>query len=132
MDRYTRLEFYDPDLRVFMNELIDGCESAMPICKANRWLGYIQGVLIERGLLTVQEERDATRPYFRPLDFRCSTCSDTKRVDERLGGEPTSGVVECPDCQADPIKELRAFLSDIPMQHTEWQRVEYWLSALET
>lgn len=32
--------------------------------KINRWLGYVQGVLITVGYLTVQEERDYTRKYF--------------------------------------------------------------------
>lgn len=32
--------------------------------KAGRWLGFVQGLLIERGLTTVQTERDFTRPYF--------------------------------------------------------------------
>src|SRR5690606_24783578 len=32
--------------------------------KANRWLAFVQGVLIERGLTTVPAERDFTRPYF--------------------------------------------------------------------
>ena len=41
----------------------------LPLMKLNRWLGYIQGVLIERGYTTVTAERDWTRPLFRPLDF---------------------------------------------------------------
>ncbi|MDW9531930.1 hypothetical protein RWE87_13570 [Sinorhizobium meliloti] len=32
--------------------------------KAHRWLGFIQGVMIVGGWLTVQVERDFTRPYF--------------------------------------------------------------------
>jgi hypothetical protein len=40
-----------------------------PVNKLNRWLGYIQGVLIERGVTTVEAERDFTRLLFRPLDF---------------------------------------------------------------
>lgn len=57
------------DLLPFINEFIDGCQSGMPVPKLCRWLGYIQGVLIERGLTTVTIERDWTRPLFRPLDF---------------------------------------------------------------
>ena len=57
--------------------------------KLNRWVGYIQGLLIERGITTVEIERkiiawlpenpliaiyrsvlcNFTRPLFRPLDF---------------------------------------------------------------
>lgn len=40
-----------------------------PVAKLNRHLGYIQGVLIEKGLTTVEAERNWTRPLFRPLDF---------------------------------------------------------------
>lgn len=32
--------------------------------KAHRWLGFIQGVMAERGIISVQEERDFTRPFF--------------------------------------------------------------------
>jgi hypothetical protein len=39
-----------------------------PKGKANRWLGFIQGIMIERGLLTVKEERDFTRPFFKNED----------------------------------------------------------------
>jgi hypothetical protein len=39
-----------------------------PKGKANRWLGFIQGIMIERGLLTVHEERDFTRPFFKNED----------------------------------------------------------------
>ena len=32
--------------------------------KISRWLGFIQGVMIMRGLLNVEEERDFSRPLF--------------------------------------------------------------------
>lgn len=32
--------------------------------KFSRWLGFIQGILIIRGLTTVQAERDITRSWF--------------------------------------------------------------------
>lgn len=35
------------------------------IGKANRWLGYVQGILIANGLTTVEVERNFTRPYFQ-------------------------------------------------------------------
>lgn len=61
----------DPDDKVvaFCRELLDASLRGDPVPKLCRWLGYIQGVLIERGLTTVQAERDWTRPLFRPLDF---------------------------------------------------------------
>jgi hypothetical protein len=33
--------------------------------KANRWLGFIQGVLTVEGYINVSEERDFTRPFFQ-------------------------------------------------------------------
>lgn len=65
------LRLYEPssEVRDFIDEFIDGCINEMPLNKLNRWLGYIQGVLIERGYTTVQAERNWTRPLFRPLDF---------------------------------------------------------------
>lgn len=56
-------------LWIFVHEFMHGCLDGLPIPKLCRWLGYIQGVLIERGITTVEAERDWTRPLFRPLDF---------------------------------------------------------------
>jgi hypothetical protein len=57
------------EIRKFNYEFMFGCRDKLPLMKLNRWLGYIQGVLIERGLTTVQAERDWTRPLFRHLDY---------------------------------------------------------------
>lgn len=35
-----------------------------PTDKISRWIGFIQGVLTVRGVITTQEERDRTRPIF--------------------------------------------------------------------
>jgi hypothetical protein len=59
----------DVDLMEFTKLFIKECVSKLPLMKLNRWLGYIQGTLIAQNYTTVQEERDWTRPYFRPLDF---------------------------------------------------------------
>ena len=32
--------------------------------KKHRWLGYIQGIMVSKGLISVQEEREATREIF--------------------------------------------------------------------
>lgn len=32
--------------------------------KKNRWLGFVQGILVKDGLLEVYEERELTRPVF--------------------------------------------------------------------
>lgn len=53
-----------------LNDLLDQFNRGVPLLKQNRWLGYIQGVLIERKVTDVKTERDWTRPLFRPLDFQ--------------------------------------------------------------
>lgn len=68
MLRLAKTPEADPLMR-FLEEYIDGCETAQPDRKLCRWLGYIQRDVIARGLTTVEAERDWTRPLFRPLDF---------------------------------------------------------------
>lgn len=68
-ERYQSMEFEDDTLRAFITELRVATLAGVPIPKLCRWLGYIQGVLIERNITTVEIERDWTRPLFRPLDF---------------------------------------------------------------
>ena len=38
--------------------------SEMSQTKRHRWLGYIQGVLVMKGVFSVEEEREYTRPIF--------------------------------------------------------------------
>lgn len=57
------------DLMIFIGEFQREIQNRMPLNKLNRWLGYIQGTLIAWGKTTVNEERDWTRPLFRPLDY---------------------------------------------------------------
>ena len=56
------------DLINLLNEALDKYDEFMELdndnSKVNRWLGYVQGVLITVGYLTVQGERDYTRKYF--------------------------------------------------------------------
>ncbi len=54
-----------PDVLDFLEEF----NREVPLLKLDRWLGYVQGVLIESGATTVADERNWTRPLFRPLDF---------------------------------------------------------------
>ena len=37
---------------------------SFPVDKLNRWLGFVQGVLCMKGLITVEGERDYSRPLF--------------------------------------------------------------------
>lgn len=53
------------ELASFMDEF----SKEVPLLKLDRWFGYVQGILIERGFTTVGAERDRTRSKFRALDF---------------------------------------------------------------
>lgn len=35
-----------------------------PVDKLSRWLGFVQGVLVMQGVITVDEEREFSRPLF--------------------------------------------------------------------
>jgi len=60
---------HNKELWEFVFQFMYGCRDRLPLMKLNRWLGYIQGCLIERGYTTVEAERNWTRPLFRPLDY---------------------------------------------------------------
>lgn len=84
LDRYA--EMAGSDLANFIAEFRLSLKTH-PIPKLCRWLGYIQGVLIQQGRTTVEMERDWTRPLFRPLDFAPSPAAITSReLVERTGG----------------------------------------------
>ncbi len=38
--------------------------NGMSETKRHRWLGYVQGVMVMKGLITVEDERIRTRPMF--------------------------------------------------------------------
>jgi hypothetical protein len=71
MDKYDVRDMpeHEKELWDFIMEFMFATRDRKPLLKISRWLGYIQGVLIERGYTTVTIERDWTRPLFRPLDF---------------------------------------------------------------
>lgn len=84
-DRYLHMQELaadrvDPKLFRFTLEFQSGCRDRHPVPKLCRWLGYIQGLLIERGLTTVEIERDWTRPLFRPLDYPPGPALDDPRT----------------------------------------------------
>jgi hypothetical protein len=72
-ERYRRMancsRQWDPHLEEFCDLFIEKVKDRYPLMKLNRWLGYIQGVLIEKSETSVAAERNWTRPLFRPLDF---------------------------------------------------------------
>lgn len=54
-------------------------EQTITYDKANRWVGFIQGVLIANGITTVENERDYTRPLFQSYYKSCGITQD--RID---------------------------------------------------
>ncbi len=64
----TGTDSLSPFIEQFRNGCVEGPEQ-LPVEKLLRWLGYIQGVLIERSMTSVEIERNWTRPLFRPLEF---------------------------------------------------------------
>lgn len=49
---------------LWMCETAQAQGSTWPIDKLSRWLGFVQGVLTMNGLLSVETERDFSRPLF--------------------------------------------------------------------
>lgn len=49
---------------------LDYCDTALTISntdKLSRWVGFIQGVLYAKGLITIEEERDHSRGIYKPV-----------------------------------------------------------------
>jgi len=53
------------------NEAINNAKD-YPFDKMNRWLGFVQGVLVVAQVITVHEERSYTRPIFHKLYGRAA------------------------------------------------------------
>lgn len=56
-----------PSTKEHLIELIDIAVSkgnTFPTDKLNRWLGFVQAIVIFNNLTSVQEERDYSRPWF--------------------------------------------------------------------
>lgn len=68
LNQYGGIATIDSDLQ-FIDTFNQGLADRLPLMKLNRWIGFIQGTVIRLGLTTVENERDFTRPLFRPLDF---------------------------------------------------------------
>lgn len=58
----------------------------MPIDKIARWTGFIQGVLAARGVISVDEERERTRPIFTAALSGPGESSTSSDVDTTLPG----------------------------------------------
>ena len=63
--------------------LLNFCDSALTLTnpdKLSRWVGYIQGVLIERGILDTKFERDVSREIYKPIYERLGYDTTTVEV----------------------------------------------------
>lgn len=60
----------DPESRLSIANLIWICargaemRDELPLDKLSRWLGFVQGCLLMRGIIDTDEERDHSRPLF--------------------------------------------------------------------
>lgn len=78
MDRYRSIivahDLEDKDF------LVNFCDTAQMLTnpdKLSRWVGYIQGVLIERKLIDTTFERDVSREIYKPIYERLGYDSST-------------------------------------------------------
>jgi len=63
--------------------LVNFCDTAQTLSnpdKLSRWVGYIQGILIERKLIDTDIERDFTREIYKPIYDELGFCSNTVTV----------------------------------------------------
>ncbi len=63
--------------------LVNFCNTAQTLTnpdKLSRWLGYIQGILIERKIIDTDFERDVSREIYKPIYERLGYDSSTVDV----------------------------------------------------
>ena len=66
-------------------ELIGFCDLAMDLQnpdKLSRWVGYIQGILIERKIVTVESERNWSRAIYKPIYEKLGYDTTTREVEK--------------------------------------------------
>lgn len=59
----TCVEYASTEHLISMLERI-GADPSMSDTKRHRWLGYVQGIMVLRGIIDVDTERNYTRPIF--------------------------------------------------------------------
>jgi hypothetical protein len=94
----------------------EAVEAALTAWSAAAWDNIRRTLAKEGGTLpdpaaAMRTALEAAAPFMREVQpaqsTQCETCHDTGEVDERLGGEPTNGIVPCPDCsQAQPAPSV--------------------------
>lgn len=86
--RYQKVMYAQPyeertESRCDYQSLIILCDEAIqnghtyPMDKMHRWLGFVQGVLASRGVISIDGEREFTRPLFHKLYGNESKSFDT-------------------------------------------------------
>jgi len=64
-------------------ELLGFCDLAMDLQnpdKLSRWVGYLQGILIERKIVSVESERTWSRPVYKPIYEKLGYDTTTKEI----------------------------------------------------
>jgi hypothetical protein len=94
----------------------EAVEAALTVWSAAAWDNIRRTLAKEGGTLpdpaaAMRAALEAAAPFMCEVQpaqsTQCETCHDTGEVDERLGGEPTNGIVPCPDCsQAQPAPSV--------------------------
>jgi hypothetical protein len=63
---------------------ISYCETALTLTnsdKLSRWVGFLQGVLVSRNFIRVEEERNFTRTIYKPIYNQLGLDSSTITVE---------------------------------------------------
>lgn len=66
-------------------ELLGFCDLALDLQnpdKLSRWVGYLQGILVERKIVSVESERNWSRPIYKPIYEKLGHDTTTREVKE--------------------------------------------------
>ncbi len=65
--------------------LLNFCDTAVTLTntdKFSRWIGFLQGILFERGMIDIEEERNVSRQIYKPIYDALNMDSRTVDVKE--------------------------------------------------
>lgn len=68
--RILIVRYWNLALTENQTDLVEFCQKAVTLKnpdKLSRWVGYVQGCLIERKYTTVEKERDFSRKLYKPI-----------------------------------------------------------------
>lgn len=104
--------------------------NAWPIDKINRWIGFVQGVLWEKGLIDIDEEREFTRPlfhsYYESHGIEKPTPLDVASPEATLVYKWTVDAEDCPKCEVKPGEHCHSNSRKI-VYPPHMKRYEQWV-----